>query len=61
MSIVVEHAGGPSNPPRYSSNGANSASSPVGIGGVEYEGFEVDDTEENEDGQNAMVEVCEWI
>lgn len=53
---VVEHASGPSVPPRYSSSGAYRGSGPVptvGGGGIEnvgYEGFEVDeDDEEAED------------
>ncbi|KAK4687400.1 vacuolar protein sorting-associated protein 18, partial [Tremellales sp. Uapishka_1] len=58
----VEHAAGPSAPPRYSSNGATRGTSAVnqpgaGIGAVEYEGFEVDDGDEDEG--SGMVQALE--
>ncbi|KAK8861498.1 hypothetical protein IAR55_002319 [Kwoniella newhampshirensis] len=60
----VEHTSGPSIPPRYSSSGAYRGSGPVatlggsGIEAVGYEGFEVDDGEE-EGEDTRMVQALE--
>ncbi|WRT65614.1 uncharacterized protein IL334_002559 [Kwoniella shivajii] len=60
----VEHSSGPSIPPRYSSSGAYRGSGPVptlGGGGIEnvgYEGFEVDEGDE-EDEDTGMVRALE--
>ncbi|WWC87797.1 uncharacterized protein L201_002689 [Kwoniella dendrophila CBS 6074] len=61
----VEHSSGPSQPPRYTSTGAYRGSGPIqtvaggGIENVGYEGFEVDEGDEEEGEDTGMVRALE--